>query len=170
VVVIVVILKRVAEKSYQPSVLRSSSRFSADDSQRACYSSRQFDLSQIQPGAMTITIYHNPRCSKSRKTLEIIQDAGIAPKVVKYIEEPPDGDRIRELAATIGVPVSGILRRNEDEFRDANDLPDLDDDAALAAWLARHPRVMQRPIVIDDDAGVAVIGRPPESVAELLPS
>jgi arsenate reductase len=119
---------------------------------------------------MTITIYHNPRCSKSLKTLEIIQEAGIAPKVVKYLDEPPDGDRIQELAATIGVPVSGILRRNEDEFRDANDLPDLDDDAALAAWLARHPRVMQRPIVIDDDARVAVIGRPPESVAELLPS
>jgi arsenate reductase len=119
---------------------------------------------------MTITIYHNPRCSKSRKTLEIIQNAGIAPQVVKYLDDPPDADRIRELAASIGVPVSDILRRNEDEYRDANDLPDLDDDAALAAWLARHPRVMQRPIVVDDDAGVAVIGRPPESVAQLLPS
>jgi arsenate reductase len=119
---------------------------------------------------MTIIIYHNPRCSKSRKTLEIIQNAGIAPQVVKYLDDPPDADRIRELAASIGVPVSDILRRNEDEYRDANDLPDLDDDAALAAWLARHPRVMQRPIVVDDDAGVAVIGRPPESVAQLLPS
>ena len=119
---------------------------------------------------MTITIYHNPRCSKSLKTLELIQNAGIAPQVVKYLDDPPDADRIRELAASIGVPVSDILRRNEDEYRDANDLPDLDDDAALAAWLARHPRVMQRPIVIDDDAGVAVIGRPPESVAQLLPS
>ena len=119
---------------------------------------------------MTITIYHNPRCSKSRKTLEIIESAGIAPTVVKYLDEPPKADRIRELAATIGVTVADLLRRSEDEYRSANDLPELDDDAALAAWLARHPRVLQRPIVIDDDAGVAVIGRPPESVTEMLPS
>jgi arsenate reductase len=119
---------------------------------------------------MTITIYHNPRCSKSRKTLEIIESSGVAPQVVRYLEEPPDGDRILELAATIGVPVSDLLRRNEDDYRQADDLPDHGDDAALAAWLARHPRVLQRPIVIDDDAGVAVIGRPPESVAEILPS
>ncbi len=119
---------------------------------------------------MTITIYHNPRCSKSRKTLELIENAGVRPTVVRYLEEPPGADRIRELASTIGGPVSDLLRRNEDEFRRATDLPDLDDEASLAAWLARHPRVMQRPIVIDDDAGVAVIGRPPENVQEILPS
>ena len=119
---------------------------------------------------MTITIYHNPRCSKSRKTLELIQNSGVRPTVVRYLEDPPGADRIRELAATVGVPVSELLRRNEDEFRQATDLPDLDDDASLAAWLARHPRVLQRPIVIDDSAGVAVIGRPPENVQEILPS
>lgn len=119
---------------------------------------------------MSITIYHNPRCSKSRKTLELIENAGVSPTVVRYLEEPPGADRIRELASTIGVPVSDLLRRNEDEFRKATDLPDLDDEASLAAWLARHPRVMQRPIVIDDDAGVAVVGRPPENVQEILPS
>ncbi|MBW2475372.1 MAG: arsenate reductase (glutaredoxin) [Deltaproteobacteria bacterium] len=119
---------------------------------------------------MTITIYHNPRCSKSRKTLELIENAGVSPKVVRYLEEPPGADRIRELATTVGVPVSDLLRRNEDEFRNAGDLPDLADDAALADWLAQHPRVMQRPIVIDDDAGVAVVGRPPENVREILSS
>lgn len=119
---------------------------------------------------MRITIYHNPRCSKSRKTLEIIEKAGVSPAVVRYLEEPPGADRIQELAATIGVPVSGLLRRNEDEFRNAGDLPDLADDGALAAWLARHPRVIERPIVIDDDAGAAVVGRPPENVREILPS
>jgi arsenate reductase len=117
---------------------------------------------------MTITIYHNPRCSKSRKALEIIENAGITPQVVRYLDEPPDGNRIRRLAATIGVPVADLLRRNEQEYRSADDLPDLDDDELLAAWLAAHPRVLQRPIVIDDDAGVAVIGRPPESVAKIL--
>ena len=119
---------------------------------------------------MTITIYHNPRCSKSRKTLEIIENAGVTPEVVRYLDEPPDADRIRQLAATIGVPVAELLRRNEEEYRDANDLPELEDDTALAAWLARRPRVLQRPIVIDDNAGVAVIGRPPELVTEILPS
>ena len=118
---------------------------------------------------MTITIYHNPRCSKSRKTLEIIESAGIVPRVIRYLDEPPDATRICELAATIGVPVSGLLRRTEAEYRDADDLPALDDDVALAAWLAHHPGVLQRPVVIDDDAGVAIIGRPPESVAEMLP-
>ena len=119
---------------------------------------------------MTITIYHNPRCSKSRQTLELIENAGVRTTVVRYLEDPPGADRIRELAATIGVPVAELLRRNEDDFRHATDLPDLDDDASLAAWLAQHPRVMQRPIVIDDSAGLAIIGRPPENVQEILPS
>ena len=118
---------------------------------------------------MTITIYHNPRCSKSRKTLELIEDAGVTPQVVRYLDDPPDADRIRRLADTIGVAVAELLRRNEDDFKNAADLPDLGDDEALAGWLAAHPRVLQRPIVIDDDAGVAVIGRPPENVAGLLP-
>jgi arsenate reductase len=119
---------------------------------------------------MTITIYHNPRCSKSRKTLELIENAGVTPKVVRYLDEPPAADRICALAAAIGVPVAGLLRRNEDDFRNAGDLPDLGDDAALAAWLARHPRVLQRPIVIDDASGAAILGRPPENVTELLGS
>ena len=118
---------------------------------------------------MTITIYHNPRCSKSRNTLQLIEDAGVTPRIVRYLDEPPAADRIRHLAATIGVPVAELLRRGEEDFKNADDLPDLDDDEALAGWLAAHPRVLQRPIVIDDEAGVAVVGRPPENVAELLP-
>ncbi len=119
---------------------------------------------------MTITIYHNPRCSKSRKTLELLENAGAAPTVVRYLEDPPDGGRIQALAACLGVPVAHLLRRNEEEFKNATDLPDLRDDAALANWLAAHPGVLQRPIVIDDDAGTAVIGRPPENVGEILPA
>ena len=119
---------------------------------------------------MSITIYHNPRCSKSRKTLELIEAAGVAHEIVRYLDSPPSADRIRELAATIGVPVADLLRRGEDEFRNATDLPALDDDVALAEWLSKYPRVLQRPIVIDDHAGVAVVGRPPESVNALLGS
>jgi len=117
---------------------------------------------------MKITIYHNPRCSKSRKTLEILREAGIEPEIVAYLDTPPDADRIRTLAKQLGIPVNGLLRRGESEFREAADLPDLDDDAELAAWLARHPRVIERPIVVDAASGRAVIGRPPESVSDLI--
>ena len=117
---------------------------------------------------MTLTIYHNPRCSKSRMTLELIEKAGVSPEIVKYLDTPPSPDRILELARTIGVPVADLLRRGEDEFRQADDLPETSDDQAMAEWLARHPKVLQRPIVIDDSKQAAVIGRPPENVNALL--
>ena len=115
-----------------------------------------------------LTIYHNPRCSKSRGTLGIIEDAGIAPEIVAYLESPPSGARIVELAGMIGVPVRDLLRRGESDFREAADLPDLDDDVALADWLSAHPRAIERPIVVDSASGRAVIGRPPENVNALL--
>jgi arsenate reductase len=117
---------------------------------------------------MALTIYHNPRCSKSRKTLELIRNAGIEPTIVKYLEDAPDAAQILDLAARLGKPVAGLLRRGEARFREATDLPALDDEEALAAWVAAHPIVLERPIVLDDDSGKAVLGRPPENVTELL--
>lgn len=117
---------------------------------------------------MNITIYHNPRCSKSRKTLEIIQDAGIEPNIVEYLKTPPEASRTEHLAALLGIDVAGLLRKSESDFADAEDLPLLTDNAALAAWIEAHPKVLQRPIVVDDDRDLAVIGRPPESVLGLL--
>lgn len=118
---------------------------------------------------MPLTIYHNPQCSKSRKTLELIEEAGDSPRVIDYRATPPTAERIIELAARIGVPVRELLRTGEPEYRQANDLPDLDDDATLADWLTRHPKVIERPIVADDASGKAIIGRPPENVLRLLP-
>jgi arsenate reductase len=117
---------------------------------------------------MPVTIYHNPRCSKSRKTLEIIESRGIEPTIVPYLQAPPPPHEILALADGLGVPVAGLLRRGEAAFKEAGDLPDLDDDKALAAWLSTHPSVIERPIVVDTDSGKAVIGRPPENVEELL--
>ena len=117
---------------------------------------------------MTITIYHNPRCSKSRKTLELINEAGVEPEIVLYLKDRPDADEILAVAGMLDTPVAELLRRGESEFKDATDLPDLADDAALAAWLVEHPIVLQRPIVTDSKAGKAVIGRPPENVIEFL--
>ena len=118
---------------------------------------------------MAITIYHNPRCSKSRKTLEIINAASVEPTVVLYLKERPDATEILGLADKLGLRVMDLLRRGESTFKDAEDLPDLQDDNALADWIAAHPIVLQRPIVVNDESGKAVIGRPPENVRALLP-
>lgn len=117
---------------------------------------------------MALTIYHNPRCSKSRETLKILNDAGIEPTIVLYLKNAPAADELLEVAKQLGTPVSALLRRGEKEFKDAQDLPDLDDDAAVARWLSAHPIVLQRPIVIDTDLGKAVLGRPPENAKDLL--
>lgn len=118
---------------------------------------------------MSLTIYHNPRCSKSRKTLEIIRDAGLEPRILLYLEDTPPAEDIVALASRLGLTVADLLRRGESAFREAADLPDLADNAALAEWVQAHPIVLERPIVVDSDSGKAVLGRPPESVHELLP-
>ena len=115
-----------------------------------------------------LTIYHNPRCSKSRQSLEIITDSGIEPTIIQYLENAPDAARILQLARLLEKPVAALLRRGEEAFKNATDLPDLDDDTALASWLARNPKVLERPIVVDDEQNRAVLGRPPENVRELL--
>ena len=115
-----------------------------------------------------LTIYHNPRCSKSRKTLELIQESGVEPTIVEYLIETPDSDRIARMAALLDVPVADLLRRGEDEFKNATDLPDLADNAALAAWIESNPKTLQRPIVVDDENDRAVVARPPENVLTLI--
>ena len=117
---------------------------------------------------MSITIYHNPRCSKSRKTLELLEQSGATPTIVEYLKTPPSAAATLRHARLLGLRVADLLRRGEDEFRQADDLPDLDNDDALAAWLELHPRVIERPIVVDEDRERAVIGRPPENVLELV--
>lgn len=117
---------------------------------------------------MSLTIYHNPRCSKSRKTLELVTNSGADHTVVQYLNESPDAETILDIARKLKLAVADLMRRGESEFVDADDLPDLDDNAALAAWIAKHPIVLERPIVVDNESGKAVIGRPPENVHELL--
>ncbi len=117
---------------------------------------------------MSITIYHNPRCSKSRKTLEIIIESGIEPTIVEYLATPPEAETTLHLASLLCVPVADLLRRGEAEFKDATDLPDLDDNVALAPWIVAHPKVLERPIVVNEQLDKAVIGRPPENVLEIL--
>ncbi|HET8731572.1 MAG TPA: arsenate reductase (glutaredoxin) [Moraxellaceae bacterium] len=112
------------------------------------------------------TLYHNPRCSKSRQALELLESRGVSPVVVKYLETPPDAATLRALLRALGLPARGLLRTGEEEFAQLGlDDPALDDDAIIAAMVA-HPRLIERPVLTDGKR--AVIGRPPENVLELL--
>ena len=117
---------------------------------------------------MSLTIYHNPRCSKSRQTLNILKNAGVDFAIVEYLTQPPSPERLLEIAAMLDLPLGELLRRGEPAFKQADKLPELDDGSALAAWLSKNPSVLQRPIVVDDVHRRAAVGRPPESVEELL--
>jgi arsenate reductase len=117
-----------------------------------------------------LTIYHNPRCSKSRKSLDLLQTSGVELAIVEYLIEAPNAGRILSIAGLLNVPVADLLRRGEDEFKNATDLPELSDNPALAAWIESHPKTLERPIVVDDETDRAVIGRPPENVLTLTKS
>jgi arsenate reductase len=126
-------------------------------------------MTATHPGiSMSLTIYHNPRCSKSRKTLELIESRGIQPTIVEYLSTPPDASTLLEIAGQLGMPLADLLRRGEAEFKEAGDSVPLDDENRLAAWIVSNPKVLQRPIVVDTDSGRAIVGRPPENVFDLI--
>ncbi len=115
---------------------------------------------------MKARIYHNPRCSKSRATLKLLEDHGVDTEVIRYLDTPPDADTLRELLRRLGIGARELLRRGEAAFRDNGlDDPALDE-AALIAAMVKHPILIERPIVVVGEA--AVIGRPPERVLELI--
>ena len=114
---------------------------------------------------MNVTIWHNPRCSKSRATLKLLQEQGIEPKVRLYLEDPPSADEIGEALSVLGKAAHEIVRRGEAEFREAG-LTKGSDAAALIEAMARTPKLIERPIVFA--GGKAAIGRPPEAVLELF--
>jgi len=112
---------------------------------------------------MTVKIYHNPRCSKSRQTLALLQDNGVEPEVVEYLTSPPSAAELKDVLAKLGLGPKDVLRAKEAKEEGID--PGLDGDALIAA-IARHPRALQRPIVIK--GAKAAMGRPPESVLDIL--
>lgn len=112
------------------------------------------------------TIYHNPRCSKSRQTLELLQQRGVEPAIVLYLEHPPTKKLLRELLTKLNIGARDLIRRGEEEYK-ALELsnPTLSDDDLLAAMVA-HPKLIERPIVVKGER--ARLGRPPENVLELF--
>lgn len=113
---------------------------------------------------MSITIYHNPRCSKSRKTLELIRENGVEPTVIEYLKTPLSTESIQGLLKKLDMDVTDLVRRNEKVF-DEMGLDGADADTLITA-LSTEPRLLQRPIVVAGDR--ACLGRPPENVLALL--
>lgn len=116
---------------------------------------------------MEVIIYHNPRCSTSRKTLELIREAGIEPTVIEYLKTPPGRAELADLIARMGVPVRAVLRAKEDLAGELGLRDKAVGDDALLDAMAAHPILIERPIVVSDK-GVR-LGRPPEAVREVLP-
>jgi arsenate reductase len=115
---------------------------------------------------MELTIFHNPRCSKSRQTLALLEARGLKPQVIEYLATPPDAATLNRLIRMLGVSARDLIRKGEPEYRALGlDDPALDD-AALVAAMTEHPRLIERPIVVAGNR--ARIGRPPETVLELL--
>ena len=115
---------------------------------------------------MTATIYHNPRCSKSRQTLQILQDRGIELEVIPYLEQPPSAEELKRILGLLGLEPRGLMRVKEPPYAELGLAdPSIPDERLIDAMVA-HPILIERPIVLAN--GKAAIGRPPETVLEIL--
>jgi arsenate reductase len=113
---------------------------------------------------MTVTIYHNPRCNASRKTLALLEKKGVKPEVVEYLKTPPNAVELKQLLTKLGLSPRQLLRKKE--AKEAGlDKPNLSD-AQLIAGMAKHPITIERPIVVKGNH--AALGRPPEAVLKIL--
>ena len=114
------------------------------------------------------TILHNPRCSKSRKTLQLLQEKNVEPEIRLYLENPPSEKELSDLVEALGISPRDLLRTGEDEYKELGlKNPELSD-AEIIAAMAKHPRLIERPIVVSPDGKSAVLGRPPENVLDLI--
>lgn|SRR5690606_16610679 len=115
---------------------------------------------------MDLVIYHNPRCSKSRQTLALLEEQGKTPRVVEYLKTPPDAATLKRILASLGKSPRDIMRHKEEPYKTLGlDDPGLTDDQLVAA-MVEHPILIERPIVVAGDR--AAIGRPPENVLSIL--
>jgi arsenate reductase len=115
---------------------------------------------------MSVEIFHNPRCSKSRQTLQLLQEKGIEPDVVEYLNTPPDRKTLEQVLKMLGMEPRDLMRKKEAEYKENGlDNPALSRKQLIEAMIA-HPKLIERPIVIKN--GKAAIGRPPEKVLDIL--
>ncbi|MBL4807987.1 MAG: arsenate reductase (glutaredoxin) [Rhodobacteraceae bacterium] len=114
---------------------------------------------------MTIKIWHNPRCSKSRATLALLIENGVEPEILDYQKTPPTADELRRVITALRIKAIDLVRTNEAAFKDANLTKESTDDALIAA-MVQTPKLIERPVVLNGDK--AAIGRPPEQVLAIL--
>lgn len=115
---------------------------------------------------MPVTIYHNPRCSKSRETLALIEAKGVKPAVIEYLKTPPSAKELKGILAKLGMKPRALLRTKEPPYKDLGlDDPKLSGDALIKA-MVENPVLIERPIVVNGDK--AALGRPPEAVRKIL--
>lgn len=112
------------------------------------------------------TIYHNPRCSKSRQTLELLQQRGIEPDIVLYLEQAPSKKTLKALLQKLGISARDLLRRGEEQYKVLGLGEAAVSEAQLIDAMHAHPQLIERPIVVRGDR--ARLGRPPENILELL--
>lgn len=112
-----------------------------------------------------ITIYHNPRCRKSRETLSLIEEKRSDVDVVEYLKEPPSREKLNELVQLLGIKPEQLIRKGETEYKENYKGRDMSDEDWIEAMVA-YPKLIERPIVVEGQK--AVLGRPPENVIELL--
>ncbi|MBU2955134.1 arsenate reductase (glutaredoxin) [Marinobacter sp. F3R08] len=111
-------------------------------------------------------IFHNPRCSKSRQTLELLTDRGIEPEIIRYLETPPTEQELKDILEALNLRPRDLMRTKEKEYKEQGlDNPDLDDSQLISAMVAT-PKLIERPIVLAN--GKAALGRPPEAVLAIL--
>ena len=113
---------------------------------------------------MAVTIYHNPRCNKSRQTLTLLEERGVKPRIVEYLKTPPDAAELKRLIKLLGLSPRQLLRKKE-AAEAGLDKPGLSA-AELIAGMVKHPIVIERPIVVSGER--AALGRPPEAVLKIL--
>lgn len=114
-----------------------------------------------------LRLYHNPRCSKSRSALQLLEERGLKPNIVRYLETPPDAAQLQELLRKLGLSPRQLLRSGEEEYQQLNLANPALSDAQLIEAMVSHPKLIERPILVAGDK--AVVGRPPEKVLEILP-
>ena len=115
---------------------------------------------------MSVTIIHNPRCSKSRQTLALLQQQGIEPEIVEYLKQPLSKEQLTDIVNKLDLPIESIIRSKEKEYKGSGlDNAELTNEQKIAILVAT-PKLIERPIVINNDK--AAIGRPPEQVLDIL--
>lgn len=115
---------------------------------------------------MTVSIYHNPRCSKSRQTLQLLQENGVEPTVVEYLKTPPTHDELQSIVRKLGGSVKDIIRTKEIEYKESGANDPQCSEQQLIEILVSTPKLIERPIVVNGDK--AAIGRPPENVLDII--